>query len=187
MAVPVRISVLDRHGAPLPQAAVSVEVRGLKTRAAIGTQAAMAQRNRNFDPGVLVVQVGTAVQFPNFDTVRHHVYSFSPTRTFEIKLYAGTPSAPVVFDQAGTAVLGCNIHDRMTAFVHVVSTPHFALSGADGSVVLDLPEGEHTVQAWHPLLGDTQPPQRSALKIGAGLPSSATLRLGVSPQAPGTR
>ena len=83
----------------------------------------IAQAKRQFSPRVTVVTVGTPVTFPNFDTVRHHVYSFSPVKTFELKLYAGVPNAPVVFDKPGIAVLGCNIHDQMAAWVVVVDTP----------------------------------------------------------------
>ncbi len=101
----------------------SVHVNGTPARAPAGAGAELGQRNKRFAPYVLPVQTGTAVSFPNFDTVRHHAYSFSPIRTFEIKPYVGTPVAPVVFDKPGTAVLGCNIHDRMAAYVHVVDTP----------------------------------------------------------------
>ena len=69
----------------------------------------IAQEKRQFMPRVTLITVGTAVNFPNFDTVRHHVYSFSKAKTFEIKLYAGVPSKPEVFDKPGIAVLGCNI------------------------------------------------------------------------------
>lgn len=90
-------------------------VAGASRMAPAGAAAQVAQQGRQFVPQVSIVQAGTAVSFPNLDTVRHHVYSFSPVKTFELKLYAGTPSTPVVFERAGTAVLGCNIHDRMSA------------------------------------------------------------------------
>lgn len=125
-AVPVSVRVLGPQDAPLADAVVAIEVAGEPRTAPPGTRAEMGQRQRRFMPSVLAVQAGTAVAFPNFDTVRHHVYSFSPIKPFEIKLYAGTPAAPIVFDKPGTAVLGCNIHDTMAAFIHVVATPHFA-------------------------------------------------------------
>ena len=174
LAATVDVSVTDASGSPLADAVVAIEVKGAKTTAAPGTQAEMGQRSRSFVPSVLAVQTGTAVLFPNFDTVRHHVYSFSAIRAFEIKLYAGTPSAPVVFDKAGTAVLGCNIHDRMTAYVHVVNTPHFAKTSATGSVHLDVPPGDHTLQVWHPSMADAVEPKRMALKVAAsGNPRTA--------------
>lgn len=166
-AAPVNFSVIDANGSALADAVVAVELAGGRPTAPPGTQAEMGQRNRAFVPTLLVVQSGTAVSFPNFDTVRHHIYSFSSAKPFEIKLYAGTPAAPVVFDKAGTAILGCNIHDRMAAFIHVVNTPHFAITRKDGVATLDLPAGEHTLQVWHAQMGDKQLPQRQGLKVQA--------------------
>ena len=177
VAAPVSVTVQDANGTPLPDAVVAIEVAGAKASAAPGASAEMGQRGRAFVPSLLVVQTGTAVSFPNFDTVRHHIYSFSPTKPFEIKLYAGTPAAPVVFDKAGTAILGCNIHDRMTAFIHVVNTPHFAITGKGGVATLDTPAGEQTLQVWHMQMGDKQLPLRQAFKITAS-GGSAVVRLG---------
>ena len=165
IAAPVSISVTDAQGQPLADAVVSVEVKGTKPTAAPGTRADLAQRQRAFDPKVLVVQTGTAVYFPNFDTVRHHVYSFSPIKPFEIKLYAGTPAAPVVFDKPGVAVLGCNIHDHMLAHVVVVDTPYFARTDAQGQATLQLPAGEHVMKAWHTRLGEGVAPVQQALQV----------------------
>jgi hypothetical protein len=95
------------------------------------------------------VQTGTAVSFPNFDTVRHHVYSISPIKVLDIKLYSGTPTKPEVFDKPGVAALGCNIHDRMSAHIVVVDTPIFARTDGKGQASFDLPPGEHVVKAWH--------------------------------------
>ncbi len=115
--------------------------------------AQISQRDKHFIPDVLVITRGTAVQFPNEDTVRHHVYSFSPIKRFEIKLYVGTPADPVVFDEAGIAVLGCNIHDTMVAWVVVLDTPWFARTGADGNATLpDIPKGSYRLEGWHPAL-----------------------------------
>ena len=182
LAAPVNVTVLDASGVALADAVVSVEVSGAKPSAPAGTQAEMGQRNRSFVPSLLVVQTGTAVQFPNFDTVRHHIYSFSAAKPFEIKLYAGTPAAPIVFDKAGTAVLGCNIHDRMTGFIHVVNTPHFAVTAKNGVATLDLPPGDHTVQVWHAQMGDKQLPLRQPLKVQSS-GGTGQIRLG-SPSKP---
>lgn len=177
-AAPLTVSVSDAAGRPLAQAVVYVLLRGVTQSAAPGVTAQIGQRERQFLPHVSVVQTGTAVAFPNFDTVRHHVYSFSPIRRFELKLYAGTPSEPVVFDKAGTAVLGCNIHDRMSAFVHVVDTPLFAQTGVDGKVTLDVPIGEHRLRAWHARLPDALPPLDQLLRMGPA-PAQAALVLDV--------
>ncbi len=177
-AAPLTVSVTDGAGKPLADAVVYVLVRGAKTLADPGATAQIAQRDRQFAPQVTVIQTGTAVTFPNFDTVRHHVYSFSPIRKFELKLYAGTPSVPIVFDKPGTAVLGCNIHDRMSAWVHVVDTPLFAKTDAAGRATLEVPAGDHRLRAWHYLQPEPGLPEEQALHMGA-VPASVTVRLTV--------
>jgi plastocyanin len=128
----------------------------------------IAQRSKQFAPQVTVITVGTPVAFPNFDTVRHHVYSFSPVKTFELKLYAGTPHDPIVFDKPGIATLGCNIHDQMIAWVVVADTPFHAQTGADGKATFnDVPAGSYRVQLWHPDLPENAPPLTQALDVGA--------------------
>lgn len=182
-AAPLTVQVTDAAGQPLADAAVAVQVAGAPA-SATGKQAEMAQRGRAFVPPVLVVQAGTAVSFPNQDKVRHHVYSFSPAKSFEIKLYGGEVAPAVVFDKPGTVVLGCNIHDRMVAYVHVVDTPYFARSDAQGSVRLDVPAGDHRVQVWHPSLTANQPPREAGVQVpGTG----ATLAVTLAAEPPASR
>lgn len=144
----ISVDVLDSAGAPIENAVVYAEP---ENKVALTTApAVIEQRGKQFNPLVSVVQTGSEITFPNFDSVRHHVYSFSPAKTFELKLYAGVPASPVKFDKAGTVVLGCNIHDFMLAFIEVVDTPYFAKTGKTGKVVLhDLPNGNYTLKAWH--------------------------------------
>jgi len=125
LAVPVTVQLRGPGGQLLANAVVAVEVKGRPAKTTTA-KAEIGQRDRQFTPQLLVVQTGTAVNFPNFDTVRHHVYSISPIKVIDIKLYSGTPTAPVVFDKPGVATLGCNIHDRMSAHIIVVDTPTFA-------------------------------------------------------------
>jgi plastocyanin len=166
-AVPWTVLVHNGAGGPLADAVVAVQVNGQAAKAGPQTMAQMAQRAREFEPHVLVVQTGTAVSFPNFDTVRHHVYSFSAAKTFDIKLYAGTPASPVVFDNPGVASLGCNIHDRMSAHIVVVDTPTFAKSDATGAATFDLPAGDHVLLYWHAKLGAAAL-QSKPLHVGNG-------------------
>jgi plastocyanin len=135
-------------GQPLAGAAVAVEVKGRPAKTSTA-KAEIGQRDRQFTPQLLIVQTGTAVSFPNFDTVRHHVYSISPIKVMDIKLYSGTPAEPVVFDKPGVAALGCNIHDKMSAHVIVVDTALFGRTDDKGQLTLDLPPGDHAVKAWH--------------------------------------
>jgi len=166
-ATPWTVQVRSAGGGALAGAVVAVQINGQATKASSQTVAQMAQRTRQFEPHVLVVQTGTAVSFPNFDTVRHHVYSFSATKTFDIKLYAGTPAEPVVFDTPGVAALGCNIHDRMSAHIVVVDTPIFAKSDDAGTATFDLPAGDHVLMFWHAKLGATTL-QSMPLHVGNG-------------------
>ena len=151
-AAGVTVAVADPAGRPLADAVVTLEPVGARVPVKPMAGAQVEQVDRHFVPQVSVVTVGTPVSFPNHDTVRHHVYSFSATKTFDIKLYAGTPARPEVFDKPGVATLGCNIHDRMSAHIVVVDTPLFAKSDADGWVRMDLPAGQHRLLFWHPKL-----------------------------------
>ena len=113
----------------------------------------MTQQNISFHPFVLIVPVGALVAFPNLDNVRHHVYSFSPTHQFELKLYGRDETRSVKFDKAGTVALGCNIHDKMAAFIKVVDTPYAAKTDASGNLVIhDLPPGPATLHLWRPYM-----------------------------------
>lgn len=162
------VSVTDATGKPLPDAVVLLEPATGKAPVKPLPDAEISQAKRQFQPRVTVVTVGTKVGFPNFDTVRHHVYSFSTAKTFELKLYAGVPAAPIVFDKPGLVTLGCNIHDRMAAWVVVADTPWFARSGSDGVARIDdAPAGAYRLSVWHPGLAAGAAPQARAMQIGA--------------------
>ncbi len=91
--------------------------------------AVMDQVNKTFVPQVLVVAAGTAVEFPNSDSVSHQVYSFSRAKHFQLPLYKGEVHSPIQFDQPGLVVLGCNIHDSMVGYIYVADTPFFGRTG----------------------------------------------------------
>lgn len=151
MAGSLEIIVKDDKGRPVSDA-VAYAAAGAAS-AASKKQTVVDQRDKQFVPYVTAVQVGTAVIFPNSDNIRHHVYSFSPAKRFELPLYSGVPAEPVVFDKVGFVTLGCNIHDWMIAYIAVLPTPYFQLTIQDGRAVLkDLPARQYTVQVWHPAL-----------------------------------
>jgi plastocyanin len=154
-------------GKPLVDAAVVLEpLSPVAATAKNRAHAIIEQRGTEFIPYVTVVQTGAAVDFPNNDTVRHHVYSFSQPKRFEIKLYAGKPGQPITFDKPGEVVIGCNIHDWMEAYVLVVETPYFGKTGADGRVAIaNLPAGRYRLQLWHPLQKTRVP--ASEIEVGA--------------------
>jgi len=117
-------------------------------------RATIDQVNKEFVPRVSVVRAGTQVSFPNSDNIRHSIYSFSPAKTFTTKLYSGREAAPILFDKTGLVVLGCNIHDKMVAWVLIVDTPWYASSGTDGlATIRGIPAGEYRVTATAPSVG----------------------------------
>ena len=165
-AASLQVTVVDEQGRPVPDAVVFLDSVQASKVVRPMAQVDMAQQNKRFVPDVLLVTRGTPVAFPNRDTVRHHVYSFSPTKRFELKLYVGTPAQPVVFDQPGVAVLGCNIHDQMIAWVVVVDTPYRAQADADGRVVLDnVPPDAYQLRLWHQRLPVGASAQAQALSM----------------------
>ena len=166
IAASVQLTVVDEQGRPVPGVVVFLDSPQASKVVRPMAQVDMAQQNKRFVPDVLLVTRGTPVAFPNRDTVRHHVYSFSPTKRFELKLYVGTPAQPVVFDQPGVAVLGCNIHDQMIARVVVVDTPYRAQADADGRVVLDnVPPDAYQLRLWHQRLPVGASAQAQALSM----------------------
>jgi plastocyanin len=166
-AAPVEVRVTDGAGKPLTGAVVFLESREAREQVKPLVGAEIAQVDKQFQPAVSVVTVGTAVNFPNRDTVRHHVYSFSPAKRFEIKLYVGTPAQPVVFDQPGIAVLGCNIHDNMAAWVVIVETPWYGRSDEQGRWSGAVPPGRYRLRAWHPQMAVGATPSDQALLVDA--------------------
>lgn len=153
-ADPLDLLILDSQGEPLEHAVVLLPGQISTTPSSV---AVMDQVNKTFVPHVLVIQRGQQVLFPNSDNIRHHVYSFSPAKTFEIKLYAGTPEAPIAFDTAGIVVLGCNIHDNMVGYIVVADTPVAGISDGAGRIHLEADDLPPSVRIWHPLLASQYP------------------------------
>ncbi len=152
------VTVSSATGAAVEAAVIIAEPRRGGPRPRAGQTAVMDQRNLMFVPEVLIVQTGTAVDFPNSDQVRHQVYSFSGARKFELALYAGRAQAPVMFERAGLVTLGCNIHDNMLGYIWVTDSPWYGQSDANGRLQLhDLAAGEYTVRIWHALLNESGP------------------------------
>jgi plastocyanin len=164
-AATLSVQVADGAGKPLQDVAVHAEPLSfpIVTRSK-GTE--IEQKSRKFMPVMTVVQTGTEISFPNNDTVRHHVYSFSPTKPFELKLYSGTPGTPILFDKPGIVILGCNIHDQMVAYIQVVNTPYFGKSDQAGKVrMADLAPGKYKLKAWHYLLPANAPAVETEITI----------------------
>jgi plastocyanin len=146
------VALKDASGEPVANAVVTYHpAAGAPTPHPAGPYV-MAQADIRFEPFVMVVPAGAAVHFPNHDKVRHHVYSFSSAKRFELKLYGRDETRSVTFDHPGVVSLGCNIHDQMIGFIFVSDTPYVAKSDPRGEVALDLPPGPGTLTVWQPFL-----------------------------------
>lgn len=110
----------------------------------------MKQQGYQFRPGLLIVQKGTTVAFPNLDDDYHNILSYSKAKRFDLGRYRKDEAAPaVLFDQPGLVKVYCEIHEHMQGTVLVVDTPHFTATDADGNYRLEnLPTGSYVLKAW---------------------------------------
>jgi plastocyanin len=179
------VEVRDAKGVAVRDAVVSLYPGGRPAPVAGGSRAfQIAQQNIQFSPFVLVVPVGSTIAFPNLDPVRHHVYSFSPARTFELKLYAREQNRTVRFDKPGVVPLGCNIHDNMTAFVKVTDTGLSAKTDGNGRArFAGVPAGAVVARIWHPWLRAPANQVETRWTIGAGT-ESQQVRIALRPPPP---
>jgi plastocyanin len=140
--------VVGQDGKPIANAVVFVQEPA--TMSSSTAPAIMDQFNKTFVPEMLPIAVGTQVRFPNRDQIRHHVYSFSRPKRFELPLYKGEDAPPVLFDKPGVVKIGCNIHDWMSAIILVLPNQRFAVTREDGTFSLPgLDSGNYTITAWH--------------------------------------
>jgi plastocyanin len=110
----------------------------------------LVQRNKAFEPHVLVVQAGTTVEFPNKDPFFHNVFSLFNGKRFDLGLYEAGSSKGVRFDRVGVSFLFCNIHEEMSAVIVAVDSPYFALSDRAGQVsIANVPDGAYQMHVWY--------------------------------------
>ena len=166
--------VRDTDGQPVPDAVVFIPTG---SDALPNQVERMIQRNETFNPFVLPVAAGTTAEFPNEDPFRHHVYSFSPAKQFELKLYGGDELQQVTFETPGAIALGCNIHDNMLGYIFVVEGHLFGKTDQSGNATITgLEDGQVSeAQVWHPRLRG--PARRTAQSVTAGQTVNFEIRL----------
>jgi plastocyanin len=109
----------------------------------------LTQRNKNFEPHLLVVEVGTTIDFPNRDPFFHNVFSLFDGKRFDLGLYEAGATNSARFDRVGVSFLFCNIHPEMSAVVVAVNTPYYAISDRSGRASLkDVPDGKYEMHVW---------------------------------------
>jgi plastocyanin len=156
LAADISVVVVSRDGRGVDQAVVVATPTPANIELVTRPKpAVMDQRDLTFQPRVLVVEVGTSVEFPNNDSVSHQVYSFSAAKRFQLPLYKGERHSPVIFDQPGLVVLGCNIHDSMVGYIYVTDAPFFGTTDTSGGLRLEgLPAGDYKLSIWSPYIAD---------------------------------
>ena len=110
----------------------------------------LAQHNKSFEPHVLVVPVGSVVQFPNRDPFFHNVFSLFDGKRFDLGLYEAGSVRNVSFDRPGISYIFCNIHAEMSAVVIALDTPYFGISNRKGEIVIpNVPVGRYSMKTWY--------------------------------------
>lgn len=166
LAAQLSVSVSDAKGNKMKDVVVFLEPQFEIKNAHKPVDKLIDQRDKEFIPYVTAVQAGTSIRFPNNDRIRHHVYSFSRSKSFEIPLYKDVEPKPVLFAKPGVVPLGCNIHDWMKAYVFVSKTPYFAVTDANGKVqISDLPVGKYLAKLYHPRLKNWQQQQGKSVQL----------------------
>jgi plastocyanin len=153
-AAPLSVRVVDSSGRPVRDAVVTLYPAGSAARAPrSGGRYVVAQKNLQFQPFLTIIPVGSDISFPNLDPTKHHVYSFSPAKRFELKLFAKDQSRTVHFDKPGVVALGCNIHDALSAFIVVKDSAWTARTNGQGVASFgDVPNAPGRIAVWHPYL-----------------------------------
>jgi plastocyanin len=168
-AATITATVTDDAGRPLPDAVVMVTPEAGSPAPPPDRRLATAtinQKDETFIPFVVVIHTGGSVTFHNSDPIRHHVYSFSPVRQFEMVQPPGESSPPIQFDHPGSVAIGCNIHDQMIAYIHVTDAPWAMVTDANGrAVIADVPAGRFVATVWHPRLKPRTEPPAMALVL----------------------
>jgi len=180
------VSLKDASGQPVANAVVAYHPAAGAPAPRPSGPYVMTQADIRFDPFVIVVPIGAEVQFPNHDKVRHHVYSFSLAKRFEIKLYGRDETRSISFDHPGVVSLGCNIHDQMMGFIYVTDTPYTAKPGPNGETVLEgLPAGPGTLTVWQPFLKSRNNEMTQAVNVPAQGETRVALSLALRPPPAG--
>jgi plastocyanin len=154
-------------------------VRPLPRAQNSGARPQLVQKNKQFVPHVIAVEVGSVVDFPNHDPFFHNVFSLFNGKRFDLGLYEAGSTRSVHFDRAGICYIFCNIHPQMSAIVVVVDTPYFAVSNRKGEVVIpDVPAGQYKLNLWDEHCSPENLKEASReVTIGTDATSLETIRL----------
>jgi plastocyanin len=152
------VQLNDEEGNPISDAVIEILLPDeMRSEYQSKADATVDQRDKEFVPNMLTIVSGNSVSFPNSDDILHHVYSFSPTVSFNIPLYGKGTSDQYsqTFNSVGVVEIGCNVHDWMLAYIYVAETSLSAISDDNGLAILEtVPAGTFELLIWHSRLTD---------------------------------
>ena len=139
----------------------------------------LTQHHKSFEPHILVVPVGSLVQFPNHDPFFHNVFSLFEGKRFDLGLYEAGSSRNVSFDRPGISYIFCNIHAEMSAVVIALGTPYYSISNSKGEIVLaDVPVGRYAMHVWYETaLPETLKSLTHEINVTAGMSTLGVLQI----------
>ena len=172
----VTLNIVDQYGQPLTNAVIEIASESNKTLSQQLPVLIMDQVDKQFSPTLLIAHQGQQVNFPNSDNIRHHVYSFSEAKPFQLKLYSGQPEAPITFENQGVVVLGCNIHDSMLGYIYVAKSADVYQSDEHGNVQLSGLTLPVQLTLWHALQKNTLE-EKQPLTLAVNSPHSLQVTL----------
>ena len=115
-----------------------------------GKRFQLTQKDKKFEPHLLIVPVGAMVEFPNRDPFFHNVFSLYDGKRFDLGLYEAGSSRSVQVNRAGVSYVFCNIHPQMSSILISVNTPFYAITGKDGRFSFaDVPPGRYQLKVWY--------------------------------------
>jgi plastocyanin len=179
--IPVQIT--DQNGEPAANAVVvlsnDTSANANLLSGQIEASKLVDQKNETFVPHVTVIPRGGDIRFANTDAPLHQVYSFSPVKQFELTLEPGETSPAIVFDKAGIAAIGCNIHDHMIAYIFVTDSPWTVVTDENGRAVFsNVPAGTYDAKIWHPRTPPaTEIPTQQLIVDDAGASLTASIQI----------
>lgn len=148
-------------------------------QAGAGESLRLVQKNKRFEPHILVVPVGSVVEFPNHDPFFHNVFSLFEGKRFDLGLYEAGSSRIVHFDRPGVSYIFCNIHPEMSAIVITVTTPLYAISNAAGQLsIANVPYGRYLLHIWsEQRIAENSDPETREITISEDLASLGAIRV----------
>ena len=139
----------------------------------------LVQKNKSFEPHILVVPAGSSVEFPNHDPFFHNVFSLFEGKRFDLGLYEAGSTRMVRFDRPGISYIFCNIHPEMSAVVITLATPFYAIATGDGQLsIANVPNGRFRLHIWSEGMGpETTEPAEREITIAESSSSLGVIRV----------